>query len=147
MTSLYPLLYPWVKAFHLIAVVALFAGLFYIFRLFVYHIEATSQDVKDTLAVMERKLFHVIMNPAISVVWVLGIALLIMNPVYMKQGWFIVKFLMVLLLSGYHGYASQTRKKLLDGTCKLTSKQARLINEIPTIGLIVIAIMVTVKPF
>lgn len=140
-------LYPWIKAFHLIAVTALFAGAFYIFRLFVYHIEATSPEVKSTLAVMERKLIKIIMNPALIMTWVLGISLLMMNPGFLKQGWMHIKLLMVLILSGYHGYASVIRKQLEAGTCKLTSKQARLINEVPTLVLFVVAIMVIVKPF
>lgn len=140
-------LYLWVKAFHVVAVVALFAGLFYIFRLFVYHIEAESEEVKATLALMERKLFKIIMNPSLIVAWVLGISLVAMNPIFLKQGWLHVKLLMVLALSGYHGYASVIRKQLLAGTCKLSSKQARIINELPAVALIVIAIMVVVKPF
>ncbi|MDZ4057918.1 MAG: protoporphyrinogen oxidase HemJ [Polynucleobacter sp.] len=140
-------LYPWIKAFHLIAVVALFAGAFYIFRLYVHHIEATNPEVKATLAGMERKLLKVIMNPALIATWVLGLTLLMLNPVYLTQGWMHVKLLMVLLLSAYHGYAAKVRKQLEAGTCSLTSKQARLINELPTLVLVVVAIMVIVKPF
>lgn len=138
----------WIKAFHVIAVIAWMAGSFYIFRLFVYHIEATSQEVKDTLAVMERKLIRLIMNPAMIVAWILGIILIAMQmPGIMHQGWLHVKLLMVLILSAYHGYASVTRKKLAAGTCQLTSKQARWINEVPTLVLVIVAIMVIVKPF
>lgn len=141
-------LYLWLKAFHVMAVIAWFAGSFYIFRLFVYHIEATSQDVKDTLAIMERKLIKIIMTPAMIVSWLLGLSLIAGQwPGIMHQGWLHVKLLMVLILSGYHGYASVTAKKLAAGTCSLSSKQARIINEIPAVLLIVIAIMVIVKPF
>lgn len=140
-------LYLWIKAFHLIAVIAFFAAAFYIFRLYVYHIEATSDEVKATLAVMERKLIKVIMNPALVVTWVLGITLLIMNPVFMKQGWMHMKLLAVIILTGYHGYSSVVRKQLEAGTCKLTSRQARLINEVPTVLLLIIVIMVIVKPY
>ncbi|HEY9842692.1 MAG: protoporphyrinogen oxidase HemJ [Candidatus Sericytochromatia bacterium] len=141
-------LYLWIKAFHVMAVVAWFAGSFYIFRLFVYHIEASSQEVKDTLAVMERKLIRLIMNPAMIISWVLGLSLIALQwPGIMKQGWLHVKLLMVLLLSAYHGYAAMTRKQLEKGSCKLSSKQARWINEVPTLILIVVAIMVIVKPF
>ncbi len=140
-------LYLWVKAFHLIAVIAFFAAAFYIFRLYVYHIEATSDEVKATLAVMERKLLKFIMNPALIMTWVLGITLLILNPAWLKQGWMHLKLLSVILLTGYHGYSAVVRKQLEAGTCKLTSKQARLINEVPTVLLIIIAIMVIVKPY
>lgn len=141
-------LYLWIKAFHVMAVVAWFAGSFYIFRLFVYHIEASSEDVKSTLSVMERKLIKVIMTPAMIASWILGLALVASQwPGILHQGWIHVKLLMVLILSGYHGYSSKIHKQLVAGTCRLTSKQARIINEVPALLLIVIAIMVIVKPF
>lgn len=138
----------WIKAFHIIAVVAWFAGLFYIFRLYVYHIEASSEEVKKTLEVMERKLLRVITNPAMIVAWILGIILITMQfPEIMKQGWLHAKLLLVLILSGYHGYAAVVRKQLLNGTCKLSSKQARLINEVPTVILIVVVLLVELQPW
>lgn len=141
-------LYLWIKAFHIIAVVAWFAGLFYIFRLYVYHIETESDEVKKTLEVMERKLIRIIMNPAMIVAWCLGLTLIAMQwPGIMKQGWLHAKLLLVLLLSGYHGYASAVRKKLANGTCKLTSKQARMINEVPTIILILVVLLVELQPW
>ncbi|MGV3526946.1 MAG: protoporphyrinogen oxidase HemJ [Candidatus Sericytochromatia bacterium] len=140
-------LYPWIKAFHIMAVVAWFAGLFYIFRLYVYHIEATEQAVKDTLAVMETKLLRIIMNPSMLVAWALGICLIVLLPGAMKQGWLHVKLLLVLLLSGYHGYAAVVRKQLAAGTCTLTSKQARLINEVPAVLLIGIVLLVELQPW
>ncbi|PIQ28372.1 protoporphyrinogen oxidase HemJ [bacterium (Candidatus Blackallbacteria) CG17_big_fil_post_rev_8_21_14_2_50_48_46] len=141
-------LYLWLKALHLIAVVAWFAGLFYIFRLYVYHIEASSDEVKKTLEVMERKLLRIIMNPAMIAVLLLGSGLIAVRwPEIMKSGWFHAKLLFVTLLFGYHHYAGVVRKQLAAGTCKLTSKQARLINEIPTLCLFVIIILVVIKPF
>ena len=141
-------LYIWLKSFHIMAVIAWFAGLFYIFRLFVYHIEATEDAVKDTLAVMEHKLIRIIMNPAMMVAWILGIAMIVVNaPAYKGAGWLHAKLLLVFLLSGYHGYSSKVRKQLAAGTCKLTSKQARLINEVPTVILILVVILVEVQPF
>lgn len=141
-------LYLWLKAFHIIAVVAWFAGLFYIFRLYIYHIEATSDEVKQTLAVMERKLLRIIMNPAMMVALLLGCGLIAARwPVIMKSGWFHVKLLFVIGLMGYHHYAAKVRKQLEAGSCKLTSKQARLINELPTLVLFVVVILAVVKPF
>lgn len=142
-------LYSYFKAFHLISLVAWFAGLFYIFRLFVYHIETESDEVKSTLEVMEKKLIKVIMNPAMIATWFFGIALLMtpVGKVVASQGWFHVKLLCVFLLSGYHGYSGKIRKQLAAGDCKLTSKKARMINEIPTVFLIIIALMVMVRPF
>lgn len=141
-------LYLWLKAFHIIAVVAWFAGLFYIFRLYVYHIEATSDEVKKTLEVMERKLLRVIMNPAMMAVLLMGGGLIAARwPVIMKSGWFHVKLLFVFALMGYHMFAAKVRKQLAAGTCQLTSKQARLINELPALVLIVVVILAVVKPF
>jgi protoporphyrinogen IX oxidase len=141
-------LYLWLKALHLIAVVAWFAGLFYIFRLYVYHIEASSEEVKKTLEVMERKLLRVIMNPAMIAVLILGSGLMATRwPGIMKSGWFHTKLLFVFGLMGYHMYAAKVRKQLAAGTCKLTSKQARMINEVPTLVLFVVVILAVVKPF
>ena len=141
-------LYLWLKAFHIIAVVAWFAGLFYIFRLYVYHIEASSDEVKKTLAVMERKLLRIIMNPAMIIALLLGCGLIAARwPDIMKSGWFHVKLLFVFALMGYHHYAAKVRKQLEAGTCKLTSKQARMINELPTLVLFVVVILAVVKPF
>lgn len=141
-------LYLWLKAFHIMAVVAWFAGLFYIFRLFVYHIEAESQEVKNTLAVMEEKLIRIIMNPAMIVTWILGLSLIFLNlSMYKTAGWLHFKLLLVFLLSGYHGYCSKVRKQLAAGVCRLSSKQARLINEVPALFLVLIVILVEVQPF
>jgi putative membrane protein len=139
--------YLWLKALHIIAVVAWFAGMFYLPRLFVYHIEATSDEVKKTLEVMETKLLRVIMNPAMIATYVLGTSLLVSNSAFLKNGWMHAKLLLVLILGGYHGFLSATRKKLAAGTCKYTSKQMRLINEIPTLLLVAVVILVVVKPF
>jgi len=141
-------LYLWLKAFHIIAVVAWFAGLFYIFRLYVYHIETQSEDVAKTLEVMEQKLLRIIMNPAMITAWILGISLIAARwPQIMREGWLHAKLLLVLLLSGYHGYAAVVRKQLLAGTCKLSSRQARLINEIPAVILVLVVLLAILKPW
>lgn len=141
-------LYLWLKALHIIAVVAWFAGLFYIFRLYVYHIEANADAVKQTLEVMERKLLRIIMNPALIAVYLLGTSLIAVRwPAIMKEGWFHTKLLFVFVLTGYHMYAARVRRQLAAGNCKLTSRQARLINEVPTVVLIVVVILAVVKPF
>lgn len=138
----------WVKALHIIAMVAFFAGLFYIFRLYVYHIETTSEEVKKQLEIMEERLLRIIINPALIATLLFGIWLVTLRwPLIMREGWFHAKLLLVLLLFGYHGMAAATRKKLKAGTCKLTSKQARMINELPTVLLILIVILAVVKPF
>lgn len=141
-------MYLWVKACHLIAMVAFFAGLFYIFRLYVYHIEATSDEMKKQFEIMEERLMRIIINPASIAMTLFGIWLITLQwPVIMRQGWFHAKLFFVFWLFGYHGFASMTRKKLKAGTCKLTSKQARMWNEVPTVFLIAIVILAVVKPF
>lgn len=141
-------LYLWLKAFHIMAVIAWFAGLFYIFRLFVYHIESDSADVHRLMETAEQKLLRIIMNPAMIVAWVLGLGLIALQwPGIMKQGWLHIKLLFVILLSAYHMYAARVRKQLLAGTCKLTGKQARLINEIPAVIMVVVVLMVELQPF
>src|SRR5438105_4335559 len=108
--------YLWVKAFHIIAMVAWFAGLFYIFRLFVYDTKYRDRPgVPETLAEMERKLMRMIMDPALTVTLILGVWLIVLNPTVMKQGWMHVKLTAVVLLIGYHVYAGITRKRLSRG--------------------------------
>ncbi len=140
--------YLWLKAFHIMAVIAWFAGLFYIFRLFVYHIESDSEDVKRLMETAQRKLLRIIMNPAMLVAWILGLLLIAMQSQYiLSQGWLHIKLLFVVLLTAYHMYAAKVRKQLLAGTCKLTGKQARLINEVPAVVMLVVVLMVELQPF
>lgn len=140
--------YLWLKAFHIMAVIAWFAGLFYIFRLFVYHIESDSADVHRLMETAQAKLLRIIMNPAMIVAWVLGLLLIAMQSQYIfSQGWLHIKLLFVVLLTGYHMYAAKVRKQLLAGTCKLTGKQARLINEVPAVIMLVVVLMVELQPF
>lgn len=140
--------YLWLKAFHIMAVIAWFAGLFYVFRLFVYHIESDSPDVHRLMETAELKLLRIIMNPAMIVAWVLGLLLIAMQSQYIfSQGWLHIKLLFVVLLTGYHMYAAKVRKQLLAGTCKLTGKQARLINEVPAVIMLVVVLMVELQPF
>ena len=140
--------YLWLKAFHIMAVIAWFAGLFYIFRLFVYHIESDSADVHRLMETAQAKLLRIIMNPAMIVAWVLGLLLIAMQSQYIfSQGWLHIKLLFVVLLTGYHMYAAKVRKQLLAGTCKLTGKPARLINEVPAVIMLVVVLMVELQPF
>lgn len=126
------------KALHLVFMVAWFAGLFYMFRLFVYHVENQEKpEVVEVLTTMARKLYKIITVPAMVVTFVFGFAMVALNPGLFSQGWFHVKLLLVLLLAGYTGYIGKTRKRFARGDLFLTSKQCRLINEIPTFFLLV----------
>jgi putative membrane protein len=138
----------WLKALHIIGVVTWFAGLFYIFRLYVYHVENRNKpEVVALLETMERRLFRGICWPAMVFTTAFGLALWSTNPHgYLAATWFQVKLVGLLALFGYHFYSGKVRKDLLDGTCELTSRQCRVINEAPTVLLFLIVIMAVVKP-
>jgi putative membrane protein len=138
--------YLWIKAFHLIAVVAWMAGLFYLPRLFVYHVESPHQATRDTLAVMERRLYKMIIMPAMHAALLLG-CLLLFIPGFLQSGYMHIKILCVLLLIMFQFYLSYCHQQLVRGLNKKTSRFFRIINEIPTLLLIIIVICVIVKPF
>lgn len=139
--------YLWVKAFHVIAVIAWYAGLFYIFRLYVYHVQQRDNAaVRATLEVMERRLLRAIMAPAMIVAVSLGITMLIMQPALLQQPWMHAKLGAIVLLLGYHGLASWTRKRFAEGRFVLSETACRAINEVPTVLLLVIVIAVIVRP-
>ena len=139
--------YLWLKALHVIAMVSWMVGLLYLPRLFVYHAEAgPGSPQAATFVTMERRLMRGIMLPAIIVVWITGIWLAVQGG-WFKAGWLHAKILLVLLLSGLHGYLSVERKKLAAGTSSRSSRDFRIINEVPTVLLIGIVVLVIVKPF
>lgn len=140
--------YAWIKALHLIAVIAWMAGLFYLPRLYVYHCAAPAGSPQsETFKVMERKLLRVIMNPAMIAVWVLGLVLLALQPAWMSQGWMHVKLLAVALMTAAHMAMAKWRRDFAADANTRTERFYRLANEIPTVLMIVIVILVIVKPF
>lgn len=140
--------YAWLKALHLISMVAWFAGLFYIFRLFVYHAKfKENKELCDAYALMERKLLYVIMHPAMLATIVFGVLLILQNPGYMKMGWLHAKLLLVVFLIGYQVFAGITRRRFASGNFFLSEKACRMINEVPTLILIGVVILAVVKPF
>ncbi|MBL0938767.1 MAG: protoporphyrinogen oxidase HemJ [Gemmatimonadaceae bacterium] len=142
-----PTSYLWIKAFHVIAVVAWFAGLFYIFRLFVYHVQRRDEPaVVATLEIMERRLMRAIMAPAMVAAISLGAWMLTLQPALLRMPWMHMKLGAIVLLLGYHGFASITRKRFARGDYFLSEKACRTINEVPTILLIVIVVAVIVRP-
>lgn len=140
--------YHWLRAFHIIGVVAWFAGLFYIFRLFVYHVENRDKpEVTAVLEVMERRLYRAICWPAMVFTFVFGVWLWSLNPLgYLGTTWFKVKLVGLVGLLAYHFYSGKVRTDLAGGRYALTSKQCRIINEAPTVLLVLIVIMAVVKP-
>lgn len=141
--------YPWIKAFHVISMVAWMAGTFYLPRLFVYHCEVAPGSVEsERFKVMERRLFKQIINPAMIATVLFGV-LLVLTPgvVDWAQGWFHVKLLAVILLFGFHGAMSRWRKDFLEDRNRRPQRYYRIANEVPTLLLVLIVIMVIVKPF
>lgn len=132
------------KALHLIAMVTWFAGLFYMFRLFVYHTENKEKtDVTDVLKVMERKLYYYITTPGMVATVIFGLILLMATSYNMSQKWFMLKFAQILCLIAYHFYVGYTLKRFQKDDVFLTSKQCRIRNEVPTlflIGIIFVAV-------
>jgi putative membrane protein len=129
-----------------IAVIAWYAGLFYIFRLYVYHVQKRDEPaVVATLEVMERRLLRAIMVPAMIVTLAMGIWMLVLNPSLLRMPWMHTKLLGVVLLLGYHGLASHTRKRFAKGDFYLTETACRFINEVPTVLLFLIVISVIVR--
>ncbi|TCZ64058.1 protoporphyrinogen oxidase HemJ [Roseicella aquatilis] len=141
--------YPWVKALHLISVIAWMAGLFYLPRLFVYHSQVPPGSEQDALfKVMERRLIRAIMNPAMIAVWIFGITLVLTPGVVdWTAGWWHVKLTSVLGMTWFHHHLSLGRKAMERGERPRTERYWRAMNEVPTVLMIAIVIMVIVKPF
>ncbi|NMW32659.1 CopD family protein [Altererythrobacter sp. RZ02] len=141
-------IYPWLKAGHLIFVIFWMAGLFMLPRFFVYHQEdgAPGSEMDALWTSREQKLLKIILLPSIIVVWVLGLALMSAVQAH-TQGWFHAKFLLVIILSGYHGWLAAYAKKLARGERPMQGKALRLANEVPGILAAIIVILVVVKPF
>ena len=139
--------YPWIKALHVIAVISWMAGMLYLPRLFVYHCEAElGSKQSETFKVMERRLLKAIINPAMIVTWLAGLYLAWSGHWYVS-GWFHGKFLLVLVLSGVHGFFSRWVKDFAADRNTRSPKFYRIINEIPTVLMIFTVILVIVKPF
>lgn len=140
-------MYLWIKAFHLIAMIAWFAGLFYIFRLFVYHVKYKNEPkLCEVYQVMEYKLLYVIMHPAMTVTLICGIWMLILNPALLQMHWLHAKLALVIALMAYQFFCGLTRRRFAKGDFFLSEKQCRMINEVPTLILIAVVILVIVRP-
>jgi len=139
--------YLWLKAVHVIAVIAWMAGMLYLPRLFVYHCETTPGTPEyDRFVVMERKLMRVIINPSMIAVWVLGLLLAATLNAW-SEGWFHAKLLLVVLLSGLHGAFSRWRRDFEGAKNTKSQRFYRILNEVPAALMALIVIVVVVKPF
>jgi protoporphyrinogen IX oxidase len=140
-------LYLWIKALHVIAVIAWMAGMFYLPRLFVYHADvAIGSDTSELFKVMERRLLRVIINPAMVLSWLFGLWLA-WSGFGFVGGWLHMKFAAVLALSIFHGYLSKAAWDFANDRNVRTSRYWRLMNEVPTLLMTVIVILVILKPF
>jgi putative membrane protein len=145
-------LYPWIKALHIISVVAWMAGLLYLPRLFVYHADAApGSPTSETFKVMERRLLRGIINPAMIAAIGLGLWLGWMGPDsrygWFASGWLQAKIVLVLVLSGVHGMLARWVKDFAVDRNRHSSKYYRIINEVPTVLMVVIVLLVVLKPF
>ena len=139
--------YNLIKALHIISFTAWMAGMFYLPRLFVYHADAKAgSESSEMLKIMERRLLRIIINPAMILTFVFGIALMLIAEPY-RYGWFHAKLALVILMSALHGYLAICRKKLANDTNTKPAKFYRILNEVPTILLIMIVLLVVLKPF
>ena len=137
----------WIKAIHVLAVISWMAGLLYLPRLFVYHVDAEQGSKQsETFKIMERRLMKGIMNPAMIVTWITGLYIAYASDFY-RAPWLHTKLLLVLLLSGFHGWMVGRVRAFANDANDKSAKFYRVMNEVPTLMMIAIVILVIVKPF
>lgn len=136
----------WLKAFHVVAVVTWFAGLFYLPRLYVYHADTKDAISIERFAIMERRLFAIMTIGAVASV-VLGAAMLVATPIYLAMGWLRIKLLLVLVLIAYHSYCYTLMRDFAENHNARSARWFRGFNEVPSLLLIAIVLLAVVKPF
>ncbi len=140
-------MYEWIKAFHIIAIISWMAGMLYLPRLFVYHCGAVpGSRESETFKVMERRLLRYIINPAMIGSWALGVWLAFMHGLW-TEGWLQAKVFLAVLLSGVHGLLARWRRDFAADRNRHSERFYRVMNELPTLLMIGIVILVVVKPF
>lgn len=135
----------WLKAFHVVFLVTWFAGLFYLPRLFVYHVSASDAVSRERFVVMERRLFVMTTIGAVFTL-LFGILMVLMAPAYMAQAWLHAKLTLVLLVIGYQAWCLALMRALREGRSQHSERWYRLFNEVPALLLIAIVILAVVKP-
>ena len=137
----------WLKALHVIAIIAWMAGMLYLPRLFVYHADAPKgSDVSETFKVMERRLLKAIVNPSMILVFLTGFTLVYLTGDW-QAGWLQAKFILVLGLAGLHGYFARCVRTFAEDANERPARFYRVLNEAPTVLMILIVVLVVVKPF
>ena len=141
--------YDWLRAIHIIAVISWMAGMLYLPRIFVYHVDAEKGSKQSgTFKIMEHKLLKIILNPAMMVAWIFGVAMLYANPGIVEgQGWMHAKLLLVLLMSGVHGILAKHVRLFANDENEKSGKFFRILNEVPAVLMILIVILAVVEPF
>jgi protoporphyrinogen IX oxidase len=143
--------YSWYKAFHIVGFVVWFAGLFYLVRLFIYHVEANQEPepastiLKNQYQIMEKRLYSIITTPGMFLTVAMAIGLLSTEPDVLKEGWLHIKLLFVAILIGYHHYCARLMKQLAADECRWSGQQLRALNEAPTVMLVVIVLLAVFK--
>ena len=134
----------WIKAIHIISVIAWMAGLLYLPRLFVYHSDKEiKQNTSNTFKVMERKLYRFIMNPSVALVWITGLILFYYSGI---ETWLLVKIALVILMTFFHIFLGQRLRDFSADANKYSSRFFRIINEVPTIIMIIIVFLAVLQP-
>jgi putative membrane protein len=134
----------WIKAIHIISVIAWMAGLLYLPRLFVYHSDKEiEQNTSNTFKVMERKLYRFIMNPSVALVWITGLILFYYSGI---ETWLLVKIALVILMTFFHIFLGQRLRDFTADANKYSSRFFRIINEVPTIIMIIIVFLAVLQP-
>jgi len=146
-----PEAYLWFKTLHIVGVVVWFAGLFYLVRLFIYHVEAEALEepvrsaFRQQYAVMERRLANIITTPGMVVAVVMAVGLLLVQPIWLKQGWMHAKLAFVVALLAYHAFCYRLMGQLQRGECRWSGRQLRALNELPTLLLVLVVMLVVFK--
>ena len=139
--------YQWVKALHIISIIAWMAGLLYLPRLYVYHSQSVNNGAQAlTFALMERRLLKAIMNPAMIFSYIFGVWMLALNPVLLEMPWMWVKLAAIAVMTYAHMLFGKMRKEFEQGNHRPT-RHYRIWNEVPTVAMIIIVIMAVVEPF
>ena len=139
--------YDWVKAFHIVAVIAWMAGIFYLPRLFVYHADAAvGSDKSETFKVMERRLYTAIMTPAMIATWLAGVALATSGHLWTTP-WFLAKVALVIAMTAFHVWLGRRLRDFAADKNARSARVYRMVNELPTLLVIAIVVLVVVRPF
>lgn len=140
-------MYDWVLTGHVVSIIAWMAGLFYLPRLFVYHVDAPQGSaLSETFKIMERRLLKAIMTPAMLSSWIFGLWVMVLGQHY-QAGWFHAKLFLVILMSAFHMACAKWVRDFAGDQNRRPERFYRIVNEIPTLLMVVIVILVIVKPF